>query len=42
MNPIENLGVHPDVVYTITEDDLIYSYKGYVSKVLEEVEKMIK
>lgn len=42
LNPIENLGVHPDVVYTITEDDLVYSYRGYVSKVLEEVEKMVK
>jgi hypothetical protein len=42
LNPIENLGVHPDVVYTITEDDLVYSYRGYVSKLLEEVEKMVK
>lgn len=32
-NPIENLGVAPDIEYKLTEDDLQNNYRGYVKAV---------
>lgn len=37
-NPIENIGVTPDIPYTITKDDLQNNYRGYV----EAIHKAIK
>jgi len=39
-NPIENLGVNPDIVYQITEADLKNNFRGYlkaINKVVNEV-----
>lgn len=38
--PIENLGVTPDVNYSLSADDVQNGYKGYVNAILEEVKKM--
>lgn len=40
-NPIENLGVEPDVPYEMTAEDLIGNYGGYVSAVKKEVGHLI-
>ncbi|MBI3507537.1 MAG: protease-like activity factor CPAF [Proteobacteria bacterium] len=40
-NPIENLGVSPDVPYRPTADDLQGGYKGYVTAVHEQMAKML-
>lgn len=40
LSPIENLGVTPDILYEITENDIQYNYPGYVSKILETIEEM--
>ncbi|MES2963442.1 MAG: protease-like activity factor CPAF [Bdellovibrionota bacterium] len=37
--PIENLGVTPDVAYSMTADDVQNGYQGYVKAILEEVKK---
>ncbi len=39
-NPIENLGVTPDIYYDITENDLQTNYSGYVQAVLDAVEAL--
>lgn len=41
-NPIENLGVKPDVEYTLTERDLTDNYRPYADAILKEVKMMIK
>lgn len=41
LNPIENLGVQPDIEYHITKEDLLHSYRGYARKLLEELEILL-
>lgn len=41
-NPIENLGVTPDIPYELTQEDLQHNYVGYVSAIREAVQKMVK
>lgn len=41
-NPIENLGVTPDVNYEVTADDLQNGYRGYIKAVNDAVETLIK
>lgn len=38
--PIENLGVTPDVSYSLTADDVQNGYAGYVKAILEQVSKL--
>lgn len=40
--PIENLGVTPDIWYSFTEEDLGGNYAGYKAKILQVVQGMIK
>jgi hypothetical protein len=42
LNPIENLGVIPDILYSLTADDLQHSYRGYKKAVQNAVEGMLK
>ncbi len=39
-NPIENLGVTPDIYYDVTENDLQTNYSGYVQTLLEAVDAL--
>lgn len=39
-HPIENLGVTPDIIYDLTEEDLQNNFKGYVERVLQAVEHL--
>lgn len=39
-NPIENLGVTPDIIYDITENDLQTNFSGYVQAVRQAVENL--
>lgn len=39
--PIENLGVSPDIPYQITEDDLQNNYRSYVEHVNEAVRQLL-
>jgi hypothetical protein len=41
-NPIENLGVTPDVPYKITDEDLQHSYRDYVNAVNKAISIIIK
>ncbi len=41
-NPIENLGVTPDIFYDITEDDLKNNFRGYVQAVLDAVDNLTR
>jgi len=41
-NPIENLGVMPDIPYSLTQDDLQNNYKGYVKAINETVKRLVK
>lgn len=41
-NPIENLGVTPDVPYSLTRKDLEQGYSGYVRAVLNSVSQRLK
>lgn len=41
-DPLEDLGVHPDIDVALTSDDLLYDYCDYVHTVLEVVEQMIQ
>jgi hypothetical protein len=41
-NPIENLGVTPDIQYEITPEDLQQGYKGYVSEVQKALKELLK
>lgn len=40
--PIENLGVTPDIAYDLTEEDLQYEYQGFVRKIHETLEQMLQ
>ena len=40
-NPIENLGVTPDIEYNMTPFDLQYGYAGYVSAIQRSVNKLL-
>ena len=41
-NPIENLGVQPDLPYEVTENDILNGYEGYKAKVGEALQGMLK
>ena len=41
-DPIENLGVIPDVIYEVTQNDLQNNYIDYKQKILEEVGLMLE
>jgi hypothetical protein len=41
-NPIENLGVKPDVEYSINADDLQNDYRGYVKAIQQTVSEMTR
>ncbi len=41
-NPIENLGVKPDVVYHLSVEDLQSNYQPYADRILEEIELLIQ
>lgn len=40
-NPIENLGVTPDIPYEITEEDIQHNYRGYVQAINEAVRALL-
>ena len=40
-NPIENLGVKPDVDYALTADDMQKGYEPYKKKILEQVKTLL-
>lgn len=40
-NPIENLGVHPDVYYDISENDLQNRYVDYAEAIRTQIKKML-
>lgn len=40
-NPIENLGVHPDIYYDISENDLQNRYADYATAIREQIKKML-
>ncbi|MBS0623433.1 MAG: protease-like activity factor CPAF [Verrucomicrobia bacterium] len=39
--PIENLGVKPDIEYAMQVEDLQHNYRSYVNKILETVESLL-
>ncbi len=41
-NPIENLGVHPDIVHEIHQEDLQSNFKTYAEHVVAEVEALLR
>ncbi|MCE5316969.1 MAG: protease-like activity factor CPAF [Parachlamydia sp.] len=41
-NPIENLGVTPDIEYKITEQDLQYNFYGYSQAIHKALKEMLK
>lgn len=42
LTPLENLGVTPDILLNVTENDLQNNYPDYVRKILETVEMIVK
>ncbi|MBF0360448.1 MAG: protease-like activity factor CPAF [Oligoflexia bacterium] len=40
-NPIENLGVKPDIEYKITVDDLKSNFQGYAKKINESINNLL-
>lgn len=40
--PIENLGVSPDILYEVTVEDVQNEYKGYVEAINQAVEKLLE
>ncbi|MCB1118934.1 MAG: protease-like activity factor CPAF, partial [Chlamydiia bacterium] len=42
LNPIEDLGVKPDIPYTLTKEDLQGGYHGYIQAVNEAVSTLLK
>lgn len=40
-NPIENLGVRPDIPYELTQEDLQHNYIGYVTAIQQAVKKIV-
>ena len=38
---LENIGVTPDIEYTVTPDDLQNNYRGYVAAVQRAIENMV-
>lgn len=41
-NPLENLGVVPDIVYSISQEDLQGSYKGYIQAIHQALNNLLK
>ncbi len=41
-NPIENLGVTPDIPYAITEEDVKFNYSDYAKAINESVNKLVE
>jgi hypothetical protein len=41
-NPIENLGVKPDVEYSISADDLQNNYRGYIQAIQNTMSEMTR
>lgn len=41
-NPVENLGVTPDITYEVTAEDLQNNYKNYVNVINKAVETVLK
>lgn len=41
-NPIENLGVTPDILYEISENDLQYGYAEYARIIIDTLKKMLE
>lgn len=40
LSPIENLGVTPDIIYEITEEDIQGGYQGYAKAILDAIEQL--
>ncbi len=40
-NPIENLGVIPDILYSLTINDMEHNYQEYVDEILKTVESIL-
>jgi len=41
-SPLENLGVTPDIIYNITENDVLNDYQEYAQKIVETIELMVQ
>ena len=41
-NPLENLGVMPDILYEITDEDLRFGYQAYVEKIQNAINMLIQ
>lgn len=42
MNPIENLGVTPDIQYTLTEDDVRGGFRNYAQQIQKSMNELIE
>ena len=42
LNPIEDLGVTPEIAYEVTPEDLQHGYKGYIHAINMQIERMLK
>ena len=40
-NPIENLGVKPDIPYSLTVDDICHQHRDYVKAIHKEIDKLM-
>ena len=41
-NPIENLGVTPDIIYDVTQDDLQFGYRGYAENIHQAMNHLLQ